>query len=89
MGLSHHERYEVLVQDGNIHASTQRRDVHSITKDLDFSAFTSATRILIRKGSSSLRTSATATADDTTGSGADERLSHVPIHPQSDMPFVG
>ena len=50
-----------------------------MAKDLDLSAFTSATRILIRKGPSSLRTSATATADDTTGSGADERLSHVPI----------
>jgi len=47
-------------------------------EDLDFSAFTSAKRILIRKGRT-LMPAYLGHVDDTTGSGADERLSHVPI----------
>jgi hypothetical protein len=58
-----------------------------ITKDLDLSAFTSAKRILIRKEPTSLRTSATA-VDDTTGSGADERLSHVPTLRNDSIPSL-
>lgn len=54
--LSYRRRYVVLMKYVNIQLSTQRRDVHWITKDLDLSAFTSATRILIKKGPSSLRT---------------------------------